>query len=64
MSPKPTPNNETPVHGAEHERLGVLRRNNSQRPYDAIGDNASFDLEEIREMHADWGVFRDRRPDA
>lgn len=25
---------------------------------------ASFDLEEIREMRANWGVFRDRRPDA
>ncbi|MBY6142162.1 carbon-nitrogen hydrolase [Leisingera daeponensis] len=24
----------------------------------------SFDLEAIREMRADWGVFRDRRPDA
>ena len=25
---------------------------------------ASFDLEEIREMRANWGVVRDRRPDA
>lgn len=24
----------------------------------------SFDLEEIAEMRAGWGVFRDRRPDA
>lgn len=24
---------------------------------------ASFDLEEIREMRANWGLFRDRRPD-
>lgn len=25
---------------------------------------ASFDLDEVREMRANWGVFRDRRPDA
>jgi N-carbamoylputrescine amidase len=25
--------------------------------------SATFDLEEIREMRANWGVFRDRRPD-
>jgi len=25
--------------------------------------SAAFDLEAIREMRADWGVFRDRRPD-
>lgn len=25
---------------------------------------AAFDVEAIREMRADWGVFRDRRPDA
>lgn len=26
--------------------------------------SATFDLDEIREMRANWGVFRDRRPDA
>lgn len=25
---------------------------------------ATFDLDEIREMRANWGIFRDRRPDA
>ena len=34
---------------------------------DAVSEavlTASFDVDAIREMRADWGVFRDRRPDA
>ncbi len=34
---------------------------------DQVSDSfitASFDIEAIREMRANWGVFRDRRPDA
>ena len=34
---------------------------------DAVSElvlTATFDVEAIRELRADWGVFRDRRPDA
>jgi predicted amidohydrolase len=49
--------------GAVHSslaRLGIVAKASADRE-EVI--TAEFDTEELREMRANWGVFRDRRPD-